>query len=209
MNQLSSLYAITDRKQLQNLQLKEAVAQAVKGGASFVQLREKDLSTRDLFALARDIKEVVKSSNGRLLINDRIDIALALQLDGVHLGQNGFPAKEARAILPKNMLLGVSTHSLAEAIEAESHGADFITLGPIYPTPSKTKYGLPIGLDILSQTLEKIRIPVYAIGGIQLDNLNDVINVGGKRVAVISAIIASSDVYTATRKILATLDKRF
>lgn len=205
---LPSLYLITDRNLPRHLSLKDVVAQAMRGGVSFVQLREKDLPTRNLFALAKEMKELVRNSKGKLLINDRVDIALALQLDGVHLGQSGFPVKEARAIMPKQMILGVSTHSLIEAMKAESDGADFITIGPIYPTASKIKYGPPLGLDTLSRTINKIRIPVYPIGGISLENIHEVTEAGGKRAAVISAIIASSDACRAARQMLEALEKR-
>lgn len=202
------LYLITDRNQTHGCKLQDVLNQAVRGGAALVQIREKDLSAGELFHLTKELKEVVKQSNGKILINDRLDIALSLGLDGVHLGQSGFPVKEARKMMPREMLLGVSTHSLSEAINAERDGADFITFGPVYPTPSKIKYGAPVGLNALTQVLQRVTIPIFAIGGISLEKIAIIKGLGCNRVAVISAIIASSDVYSATREMLEALAKR-
>lgn len=189
------LYLITDRKLFTDQDsLFSAVEEALKGGLKAVQLREKDLGTRDLLNMAYRFKELTKKYNAKLFINDRVDISLAIEADGVHLGQKSIPAQAARKISGKALLIGVSTHSLHEAIEAERQGADFITLGPIYETPSKLRYGDPIGIDVLRKVKSHVLIPVFAIGGIKPDKVKDVVDAGADGVAVISAVLKSDNI---------------
>ena len=158
-----------------------------------VQLREKDLSTPELLSLAQEIRRLTAQVPARLLINDRIDICLAVEADGVHLRSNSLPTRIARRILGDSKLMGVSTHSLEEAQRAQEEGADFITLGPIYETPSKVGYGPPLGLDILRAVRRRIKIPVLALGGIRKERIPEVLDAGADGIALISAILLAED----------------
>lgn len=204
------LYLITDRKQLIKSShfsspishLLFAVRQALRGGVKAVQLREKDLGTRDLLKLACKMGDLTKKYNAKLFINDRLDIALAVGADGVHLTQSSIPADAVRKVVKKKLLIGVSTHSLEEAKEAEKAGADFITLGPIYKTPSKSKYGLPLGISKLKKISKGIRLPVFAIGGVKARRINKLSSAGAYGVAMISEIFGAEDIKGKTKEIV-------
>lgn len=199
-----NLYLITDRTLTPDLI--KAVGSALKGGCRAIQLREKDMGTRQLLELAYKLKELTSQYNARLFINDRLDIALSVEAEGIHLGQKGMPVRVVKKALAKaSMLIGVSTHSLKEALSAQKDGADFITLGPIYETPSKLKYGKPLGIETLKTIKGKIRIPLFAIGGIKTDNIKEVISAGADGVAVISGILSSSDIRERTEEFLRLL----
>lgn len=204
------LYLITDRKlftppQADHSLLFTAIEEALKGGLKAVQLREKDLGTRDLLDMGYRMRELTKQHGAKLFINDRVDVALAVEADGVHLGQKSMPSYAVRDIAKDRLLIGVSTHSLEEAIGAEKEGVDFITIGPVYHTPSKAQYGEPIGIDTLRKVKAVVSIPVFAIGGIKLDKVREVTNAGADGVAVISAILASEDVKETTQEFLRLL----
>ncbi|MBI4698232.1 MAG: thiamine phosphate synthase, partial [Nitrospirae bacterium] len=188
------LYLITDRKLItHNESLITAVKKALKGGVKAIQLREKDLSTHALLKLAYKMREVTEKYNAKLFINDRFDVALAVGADGVQLTQNSIPADAVRKAVDASrithhasrFLIGVSTHSLKEAKEAERSGADFVTLGPIYRTPSKLKYGKPLGTDTLKKASSKLKIPVFAIGGIKSHRIMEVKKAGAFGAAMI------------------------
>jgi thiamine-phosphate pyrophosphorylase len=200
------LYLITDRKLFtDNSSLFTAIEEALKGGLKAVQLREKDLGARDLLHMAYKLRQLTKTYQARLFINDRVDIALAVEADGVHLGGETIPAHAVRKTFQNKLKIAVSSHNLDEAIEAEREGADFITLGPVYYTPSKIKYGKPIGVETLSRIKEKISIPVFAIGGIGIDKVREVKNAGVDGVALISAILAAGDIRETTEEFLRLL----
>ncbi|MBI2370845.1 MAG: thiamine phosphate synthase [Deltaproteobacteria bacterium] len=193
------LYLVTDRQQTQGRLLPDVVREAVQAGVPAVQLRERGLEARELLGLATTLRAITRQAGALLLINDRLDVALACGADGVHLPQDGIPPREARHLLGPDRLIGVSTHSLAEARRAEAGGADFIVLGPIYATPSKLSYGPPRGLEVLRVVTEQVRLPVLAIGGIKAGNVAEVLGAGAAGVALISAIIAATDVPAAAR----------
>ncbi len=195
------LYLITDRKQAK-MPLVAAVRLALEGGVRAVQLREKDLPVRELLQLARELRALTKEFGAGLFINDRVDVAIAVNADGVHLGHESMPVKAVRKIVGKDLLIGVSTHSLAEAKEAEAGGADFITIGPIFETPSKAKLGVPVGVDILMKLKSEINIPFYALGGIKSGNVAQVLCAGATGVAMISAIMAVEDIKKASVKVI-------
>ncbi|MGH7382588.1 MAG: thiamine phosphate synthase [Candidatus Methylomirabilales bacterium] len=197
------LYVITDRTQTQGRSLEEVVGACIQGGARVFQLREKDLEARELTALAERLLRLITPAGGLLLINDRVDVALAVRANGAHLSQRGLPPAVARRLLGPTRLLGVSCHSLAEAEEAQQGGADFIVLGPIFYTPSKALYGPPLGLALLREVRPRIRMPVFAIGGITAANRPQVLAAGADGIAVISAVMAGPDVSTAVRALLA------
>ena len=188
-----SLYLITDRKQTAGRGLVETVEAALKGGVGAVQLREKDLSARELMRIGRELRVVTQRYGARLFINDRVDIALALDCDGVHLGQRSITPRDARHLMGGKKLVGVSTHTLAEAALAEEGGADFITFGPVYWTPSKASYGEPVGVDRLRSVRERCALPLFALGGVKKEQAAEVAGAGADGVAAISALLASEE----------------
>jgi thiamine-phosphate pyrophosphorylase len=196
------LYLVTDRSQSRGRDLLWVLEQALDGGVKAIQLREKDLGGKELFDLAEKTRELCIRYDARLLINDRIDVALGVDADGVQVGNASIPIDTARRLLGPRKLLGASTHSLAEAQQAEQNGADFILFGPVYFTPSKAVYGEPQGLAALKKIVEKISSPVYAIGGIKPENINDVRATGIRGVALISAITNAENPKEATQRIL-------
>lgn len=201
------LYLVTDRKQTQGRDLLWVLEQALEGGVKSIQLREKDLSGKDLFILATKARELCRRYNALLFINDRVDIALTVDADGVQLGQASIPIEYARKLLGSRKIIGASTHSLKEAQEAEESGADFIVFGPVYFTPSKAAYGAPPGLEALKKVVEKISLPVYAIGGIAPSNIVDTHEQGIRGVALISAIVNAHNPKAATEEILDLLQR--
>lgn len=197
------LYCVTDRRQTAGRPLLDVVQAALDGGVRAVQLREKDLEGGELYALAAQLRDVTARYQARLLINDRIDIALAVEADGVHLGQTSFPVSTARELLGPDKLIGVSTHSVNEISAAT--GADFIVFGPVYFTPSKATYGEPQGLERLRQAVEQSPAPIFAIGGIKAEHIAEVRAAGAHGIALISALSAAADPSQAAKDLLAKL----
>src|SRR5919106_384526 len=152
--------------------MKLAVEGALGGGVRALELREKDLPPRDLYPLALEMRQLTQAYGARLLINDRVDVALAVNADGVHLATTSLPARIARQVLGPGRLIGVSTHTLAEAQAAAEQGADFVVFGPVFFTPSKAPYGLPVGLDALRAVRAAIKLPMLAIGGVKKANID-------------------------------------
>jgi len=183
----------------------EAIEKALKGGLKAVQLREKDLGIRELLDLACRMRALTAGYGAKLFINDRADIALTVDADGVHLSRTGIPVQAARKAAEGRLMIGVSTHSLQEAQQAEADGADFITLGPVYETPSKMQYGKPIGIHLLNEAASNCRIPVFAIGGITIKRIEDVLEQGASGVALISAILAAEDIKKTTEEFMRKL----
>jgi thiamine-phosphate pyrophosphorylase len=200
------LYLITDRRLFtDNRSLFTAVEEALKGGVQAVQLREKDLEVRELLQMAYELRELTSGYGARLFINDRVDVAMAVEADGVHLGASGMPAFAARKAAGEGMLIGVSAHSLAEAEKAEKEGADFVTLGPVFETPSKLKYGKPLGTGLLREVSATISIPVFAIGGIKPERVKNTLESGVSGIALISAILGSEDIQSNTEEFMRLL----
>jgi thiamine-phosphate pyrophosphorylase len=201
-----SLYLITDRKQLPpGRDLVETVAAALEGGVRAVQLREKDLAAAELYPLARELRELTARHGARLLINDRLDVALAVEADGVHLGGHSLPVAVARKILGPGRLIGVSTHRPEEVAAAQRGGADFATFGPVFFTPSKAAFGEPVGLDRLREACSTTTLPVFALGGVTRERLPELRAAGVRGVALITAILAASEPTAAAAAILAGL----
>jgi thiamine-phosphate pyrophosphorylase len=187
------LYLITDRNQVTDGHtLGSAVEAALRGGVKAVQLREKDLSPDALLHLAKELRALTMRYGALLFINDNIEIALAVKADGVHLGGHSQATDVVRTKVGQEMLIGVSTHSKAEVELAAEQGADFVTFGPVYATPSKARYGKPQGLEKLAAACRASSIPVFALGGITHERTTEVKKAGAKGIALISAIIASS-----------------
>jgi len=200
-----SLYMITDRKLTASLIT--AVKEALKGGVKAVQLREKDMDTRNLLKLAYKMRKLTAEYKAQLFINDRFDIALGVNADGVHLTQSSIPAEAVRRAVKKKLLIGVSTHSMKEALDAEKGGADFITMGPVYRSLSKVKYGAPIGLDALEKICGKINIPVFALGGVKSNRIGKVMKTGAHGVAMISEIMRAGNIRKKTEELENLLKK--
>lgn len=199
------LYVVTDRQLTGGRPLRLVVEAALRGGARAVQLREKDLPPRELYPLALEMRQLTQAYGARLLINDRADVALAVNADGVHLTTTSLPASIARQVLGPRRLIGVSTHTRAEAQAAVEEGADFVVFGPVFFTPSKAPYGQPVGLDALRAVRAVVKSPILAIGGIKPTNLDQVLAAGADGIAVISAIISADDPTAATQDLLARL----
>jgi len=199
------LYLVTDRNQTGGRDLLWVLERALEGGVRAVQLREKDLGGRELFVLAEKTKRLCERYQANLFVNDRVDVALGVDAEGVHLGGDSMPVRAARELLGAEKLIGVSTHSIKEAREAEQEKADFILFGPVYFTASKAAYGEPQGLGRLKKVVEKISLPVYAIGGVKVGNIAEVKETGVRGIALISAVLSASDPRVATRRILETL----
>ncbi len=200
------LYLITDRKLFRDSQsFFDAVDEALQGGAAAMQLREKNLGTRELLRLAYGLRDMTSARGAKLFVNDRVDVALAVNADGVHLGVSGMPVFAAKKIVGKQMMIGVSTHGIRQAVQAEKEGADFITLGPIFETPSKVAYGKPLGVDILREAAGRLSVPFFAIGGISRERVGEVMQAGSHGIALISAVFASDDIKTETEGIMRLL----
>ena len=155
--------------------------------------------------MSRGLGDVYKR---QLFINDRLDIALSVGADGIHVGRSGIPIREIRRIAGDGLMIGCSTHSVTEAIEAERDGADFITFGPLFPTPAKLKFGEPVGLDSLRQAKKEVGVTIFGIGGIKSENIKDVINSGASGVALISGILSVSDITLAAHEYLKKVGER-
>ncbi|KYZ76104.1 thiamine-phosphate diphosphorylase [Anaerosporomusa subterranea] len=187
-----SLYLVTDRQLLAGKDLAATVEQAILGGATLVQLREKDASTRDFYQQAVLIKQITGKYHVPLIINDRADIALAVDADGLHIGQEDLPLHIARQIVGPEKLIGVSTATLEQALAAEAAGADYLGIGAIFPTGTKSDAD-SVSLEELRTIKAKVRIPIVAIGGINETNINSVMSVGVDGAAVVSAILSRPD----------------
>jgi thiamine-phosphate pyrophosphorylase len=192
-----SLYLVTDRQRTAGRPLLDVVEAALRGGVDAVQLREKDLSGAALCTLAGRLRELTHRHGARLLINDRIDIALAVGADGVHLPVDSVAPADARRLLGRGPLIGASTHSVEQARAAAGGGADFIVCGPIFDTPSKRAFGTPLGLDGLTQIVRTVSLPTFAIGGLTADRTPLVRRCGAAGIAVVAAILEADDPYTA------------
>ncbi|MFH1258954.1 MAG: thiamine phosphate synthase [Elusimicrobiota bacterium] len=194
------LYAITSP--VRGVGYPEMVGEAFAGGVDIVQFRAKDLSDREFFEIAQQLVIVAREWKRPLIINDRIDIALAVNADGVHLGQDDLPLSAARmlAARKKGFLIGKSTHNLEQALQAEKDGADYIGVGPVFATPTKPDYP-PVGLELVKQVKDKVRIPFAAIGGIDETNLAQVIECGAEAIAVVRAVFGQKNIREAAKEL--------
>lgn len=188
-------------------ELPAVVADALAGGVRLVQLREKNLPSRQQFELAIQLRILTRQHNARLLINDRIDIAMAVGADGVHIGAGSLPVAEVRRLLGPELLIGYSAHAVDEAQRAEIDGADFVTFGPVYSTPSKLKYGQPVGVALLASAVSALGIPVFALGGVKKMSIPEVMLTGCYGVAMISEIVTAADPEAAVTFLLEKIEK--
>ncbi|MDO8446616.1 MAG: thiamine phosphate synthase [Deltaproteobacteria bacterium] len=204
---IKGLYAIIDNSILPSFSNAEIAKKVLTGGAQILQLRGKGLSSKELLEQAREIRELTRTAGAILIVNDRADIALLSDADGVHLGQDDLPISEARKILGKEKMIGISTHSLEQAVKAEQEGADYIGFGPVFGTKTKADAEGAKGLRALLEVKQRVSIPVVAIGGINLENMGEVIDAGPDGAAVISAIIKAENIEDATRKFVEAFSK--
>jgi thiamine-phosphate pyrophosphorylase len=203
MPQLESrLFLVTDRHQTKGRPLVPLLQRVLTAAAPAIQLRERDLSARELVTLALELQTATASRRSQLLINDRIDVALALEGVGVHLRSNSLPVSVARQVLGTQRLLGISVHAAEEAVQVESQGADYIVLGPIYETPSKQMFGPPLGIHTLERACRLVRLPIIGIGGVTAARAREMRRAGAFGVAVITAVLGAADVESATRELL-------
>ncbi len=197
-----SLYVITDSFLAGGRPLREVVEKAIAGGATCIQLREKGADSRTLFLKAGELRKITRKKGVPLIVNDRLDIALAVGADGVHLGQDDLPPEAACRIMPAGMILGVSVDNPQQACQAENLGATYLGAGAVFATATKPDARQAIGLEILSRICREVKIPVVGIGGINVENAAKVIEAGAAGVAAISSVIAAPDITAAARKIL-------
>ena len=203
---ISGLYAIIDTEALKGRNHIEVASEIIQGGAEIIQLRDKLSPKKELIPIARQLKKLCTEHNALFMVNDYLDLALAADADGLHLGQEDLPAKAARELLPIDKILGCSTTTPEQAIAAEADGADYIAAGSIYPSPTKEDAHV-IGLEGLHQIREAVALPLVAIGGITKDNAAEVIAAGADSVAVISAILQAKSPREAAQQLIAKLER--
>lgn len=196
------LYVVTDAGLSRGRSHRTVIEAAIVGGVTVVQYREKHASTRQMIVEAQELRELTRRAGVPLIVNDRVDVALAVDADGVHVGQDDMPVALARQLIG-NKLLGVSAHSLSEALQAVRDGADYLGVGPIFATTTKPDAASPIGLDGLRAIRQHVSIPIVAIGGINQANAADVMRAGADGVAVVSAVVSADDVTAAARQLRA------
>jgi thiamine-phosphate pyrophosphorylase len=196
-----SLYLVTDRGILGDRDLFKAVEAAIKGGVTVVQLREKDISSLDFYNIAVKLKELVHQYNVPLIINDRLDIALAVDADGLHIGQSDLPVEVARRLLP-GKILGYSVSNVEEARYGQKNGADYLGAGAVYATGSKADAGNPIGVEMVKKIKQSVALPVVGIGGIGLSNIEEIKTAGIDGISIISAILGSPDIEETSRRLI-------
>jgi thiamine-phosphate pyrophosphorylase len=198
------LYVITDGRLADEV---EGTEKALKGGATTIQLRMKEAPTREMIRVGKEIRKLTSEYEALFFVNDRVDVALAVDADGAHVGQEDMPVELVKEIAP-NLIVGVSASSLEEAIEAEKGGADYIGAGTIFPTVTKEDVEF-LGLEALEEVVKRVRIPVVAIGGINHESALKVLEKGVEGIAVISAIMGAEDIEEATRRMRKIIDDFF
>lgn len=197
-----SLYLVTDRVLSRGRSTRDIVESAIRGGVTCVQLREKAATTREFIRVAQEIRGLLASRRIPLIINDRLDVALAVKADGVHLGQKDMPIEMARPLSGQQMIIGISVESVEDAVAAEKGGADYLGVSPVFGTPTKTDTAPALGLEGLAAIRRHVKLPLVAIGGLNPDNAAAVIHSGADGVAVVSAIVSAPEPQRAARQLL-------
>ncbi len=198
---MKGLYLVTDRGLCGERSLEDIILRSVRGGARYVQIREKDQSTRDFIEEALRIKNILKPFDVPLIINDRVDVAIAVKAEGVHVGQDDMPYRMARSLMGPGAVIGLSVETWEDVEEAEGFDCDYIGVSPVFETPTKTDTKGAWGLDGLARIKAFSRHPLVAIGGINVSNAADVVNAGADCVAVVSAVCAAPDPESESRKL--------
>lgn len=194
------VYPVTCERRSRSRNDEEIVSAAIEGGAKIIQLRDKDSTTKVLFEKARNIRRICREAKILLIINDHLDIAMAVDADGVHLGQEDMPIDVAKKLMP-DKIIGVSTHTLREALLAQKEGADYINIGPIFPTKTKNNVDKFLGPDIISNICSHVTIPFTVMGGINMDNIGTVLEKGARKIAIVSGITEAGNVTKMVRDI--------
>ncbi|MDP6138943.1 MAG: thiamine phosphate synthase [Candidatus Woesearchaeota archaeon] len=195
----NKLYVITESTISKGRNNEEIVREAIKGGAEIIQLREKDLDKNKIKNEAIRLLKICRENNVLFIVNDYVDVALEIGADGVHLGQTDMSISEARKVCRNKLIIGLSTHSVEQAIKADKEDVDYITIGPIYKTRAKD---FTVGTEIIKEVVSKVEKPVIAIGGINKNNIDEVLKQGIKSVAVISAVVSAENVKEAAKKLV-------
>ncbi len=198
---IEGLYFVTDSKLTKQGILKD-VKQVLEAGCKIVQYREKEKSSEEMFKEAKKIAELCKSKGALFIVNDRLDIALAVNADGVHLGQTDLPLVLARKILGKDKIIGTSNHSIKEAKQSDKAGVDYISIGPVFCTSTKKDAGPALGLELLKQVRAITKLSLVGIGGVNEENLEEVLETGADSVAIISAIVSTKNPGKSAEKII-------
>lgn len=196
-----SLYVITDRKVAGERSILDIVRAANRGGATVIQLREKDATTKEMIELGQALLEITRPAGVPLIVDDRVDVALAVDAEGVHVGQKDMPAALARRLIGADKILGVSAETIEQALQGERDGADYLGVGDVFGTPTKPDAGEPIGVQGLAEIVRRVSVPVVGIGGITAENAAAVIEAGAVGVAVISAVVGAEDPEEAARRL--------
>lgn len=196
-----TLYVVLDRTAARGRHLEEILEAAAAAGCRMIQLREKEWPSGRLWPLAERLRARARAARMTFIVNDRVDLALALDADGVHLGQDDLPPGPARALLRPGMVLGISTHSAEQARAAQAAGADYVAVGSMFPTSTKADFDL-VGPDLIRKLRPEISVPLVGIGGITADNVHEVIAAGADGVAVISAVCGASDPRQASARFI-------
>lgn len=194
-----TLYVVSGQHLARGRDLLTVMEAALAGGATTIQLREKNLTGRELVEAGRALKELAHRYGATFIVNDRVDIALAVDADGVHLGQDDLPVTLARQIMGPDKIIGLSTHSWEQALAASKLPVNYIGVGPVFPTNSKPDAEKPVGLELVQRVSRELSIPFVAIGGINASNIREVVAAGARNVAVISAVVAAEDIAAAAR----------
>lgn len=203
--EMLKLYLVTDRKWLNGRKLTDDLEKAILGGVTTIQLREKNLSNEEFISIAKEVKKVCQNYHIPFIINDNLEVALAINSDGIHIGQNDIPASIVRKQIGPNKILGVSVHNLKEAFQAKIDGADYVGVGAIFSTETKND-ATNVTLDSLKKICDNIDLPVVAIGGINLDNISKLKDINIAGIAVVSAIMNADDITAASGQLVRELN---
>jgi thiamine-phosphate pyrophosphorylase len=203
----SRLYGILDLGYVDAPEVERVARQMIEGGVDLIQLRAKKHSAEEISKTAGALRSITRDAGIPLIINDHSEIARAIQADGVHVGQDDPSIAEVRSVVGPNCVVGKSTHSLDQAIRAFYEGADYIGFGPIFPTPTKPDYP-PVGLEEIHRVHEAVRIPIFCIGGIKLDNLPKLIEAGAQRVVIVSGLLQATDIAGYARAVKDSLNRK-
>jgi thiamine-phosphate pyrophosphorylase len=204
---LTGLYVIIDTQILGPKSEVNAARKAIRGGAKVIQLRDKQHGKGELLTIAQKLRDLCRKSKTLFIVNDYLDIAIAAEADGIHIGQDDFPLSVVQKELPIDKIIGISTNTLSQAKKVEAEGADYVAVGSIFPSPTKAKATV-VGLERLRQVKQAISIPVVAIGGISKENIGEVMSSGADSAAVISAVLAQKDMESATRQLVKEIEKK-
>jgi len=199
-----TLYPVTCEKLSKGRSNYDVLEQLIAAGIKIVQLREKDLSKTELYEMAVKFREITNRAGVLLIINDDIELALKIKADGVHLGQEDLPCSVARKLAP-NLIIGVSTHNLEQALKAQEDGASYVNLGPIFDTKTKGQLIKGLGVNLISEIAPHLKIPFTVMGGINEKNIHEVLKAGARRIAMVTALTQSSDITKTTRKLISKI----